>query len=262
MQDAASISSTQRDLSLLRTALAIFLCTVVCVRRADAVTCAGDLNNDGDVTVDELIRGVQAALTGCDGATAAVLSACPGDLNGDRVVTLDEIIATINSGLNGCDAGATPTPTLETAVTPTPTPGSIAEGCPHTFTDKFPLGTACSYFGAFSAAASCPSDLEVLLASDGALVAVGLGSDPVVTLGAIAVSPTVATLTSYLVGTDPVPHPIEGIVELHEGGHALIVDPSGALPFNIGGPACSFDRYAGSFARFFGGQVAMAASGR
>jgi hypothetical protein len=59
--------------------------------------CPGDCNNDGVVTVDELITSVNIALGGAD------ITACrAGDLNGDGTITVDELLAAVNSALNGC----------------------------------------------------------------------------------------------------------------------------------------------------------------
>jgi hypothetical protein len=59
--------------------------------------CPGDCNNDGEVTIDELIRMVNVALG------SAELSSCrSGDLNGDSEITIDEIIRSVNVALNGC----------------------------------------------------------------------------------------------------------------------------------------------------------------
>lgn len=43
---------------------------------------------------------------------AAVAQPCPGDLNGDRQVTVEELVSAVNAALNGCDgANVTRTPT-------------------------------------------------------------------------------------------------------------------------------------------------------
>jgi hypothetical protein len=60
-------------------------------------TCIGDCGSDGEVTVDELIIGVNMAL----GVTP--LSACPiFDADGDGEVTIDEILRGVNNTLEGC----------------------------------------------------------------------------------------------------------------------------------------------------------------
>ena len=77
--------------------------------------CAGDCEDDGEVTVDELIKGVNIAL----GSSA--LSDCGAfDSSGDGSVTVDEIIGAVNNALSGCLAPqASPTP----SATPTATIG-------------------------------------------------------------------------------------------------------------------------------------------
>jgi hypothetical protein len=64
-----------------------------------ATPCVGDCGNDGQVTVDELITGVNIALG------VVLPSACPQfDANGDGTVTVDEILQAVNNALNGCPA--------------------------------------------------------------------------------------------------------------------------------------------------------------
>lgn len=87
-------------------------------RVATGAACPGDLNGDGQVTIDEIITIVNAALLGCEGAAGAVVVGCPGDLNGDGMVTINEIILAIRSALDGCPA--TPTPTASPTTTPPP----------------------------------------------------------------------------------------------------------------------------------------------
>ena len=61
--------------------------------------CAGDCSGDGTVAIDELVRGVTAALNGEVGA-------CPAfDLDGDGVVRIDEVIAGVDDALLGCNGG-------------------------------------------------------------------------------------------------------------------------------------------------------------
>ena len=80
-----------------------------------AAQCAGDCNGDGEVTVDELIIGVNIALD------TASLSRCSAlDTNHDGIITIDEIIAAVNTALNGCTGGA-PTPTATATSIPTAT---------------------------------------------------------------------------------------------------------------------------------------------
>lgn len=62
-----------------------------------APPCAGDCDGNGDVTVDELVKGVNIAL----GSTELV--ACPAfDADGAGSVTVDEVVAAVNRALAGC----------------------------------------------------------------------------------------------------------------------------------------------------------------
>jgi hypothetical protein len=71
--------------------------TSIAIAAAPAPACAGDCNDDGSVTIDEVIIGVNIAL----GATA--LTDCPSfDLNGGGEVTVDELVAAVGNALNGC----------------------------------------------------------------------------------------------------------------------------------------------------------------
>jgi YVTN family beta-propeller protein len=59
--------------------------------------CAGDCDGDGEVSISELIRGVNIAL-GND-----PVSNCPAfDTSGDGEVAISEIIAAVNAALSGC----------------------------------------------------------------------------------------------------------------------------------------------------------------
>jgi hypothetical protein len=64
-----------------------------------AAACAGDCNLDGEVTVDEIIVGVNVALE------SHTVSACPAmDSNSDGTVTVDEIVAAVSNTLQGCSS--------------------------------------------------------------------------------------------------------------------------------------------------------------
>jgi hypothetical protein len=59
--------------------------------------CVGDCNDDGSVSVDELIIGVNIVLG------SASIDDCPSfDQNKDGVVTVDELIVAVNNALTGC----------------------------------------------------------------------------------------------------------------------------------------------------------------
>lgn len=88
--------------------------------------CAGDCRGDGEVTVDELILGVNIALG------SAQIGQCGSfDTNGDGDVTINELISAVNNALGSCQATeATPTPTGTPvpAASPTPTEGIVPPG--------------------------------------------------------------------------------------------------------------------------------------
>ncbi|MBI3786491.1 MAG: carboxypeptidase regulatory-like domain-containing protein [Deltaproteobacteria bacterium] len=61
------------------------------------VACAGDCNGDGEVTIDELLTGVNIALELIPADRCVVF-----DSDGSGSVTIDEILAAVNKALNGC----------------------------------------------------------------------------------------------------------------------------------------------------------------
>lgn len=59
--------------------------------------CVGDCNGDGEVTVDELVRGVNIALGN------AALSVCPAlDGDADGMVAINELVRAVGHALSGC----------------------------------------------------------------------------------------------------------------------------------------------------------------
>jgi hypothetical protein len=76
--------------------------------------CVGDCNGDGEVTINELILGVNIAL----GSTP--VSACEAFANGEGVVDIAQLIKGVNNALNGCPPPAD-TPTATTTATGVPT---------------------------------------------------------------------------------------------------------------------------------------------
>src|SRR5215475_6306744 len=97
---------------------AIACAALLWVWPATAQSCPGDCDGDGEVSINELIIGVNIAL-----GTQAI-SACPAmDSNGDGAVTVNELIRAVTAALNGCPA-PTVTPTAaatETATAPAAT---------------------------------------------------------------------------------------------------------------------------------------------
>ncbi len=72
--------------------------------RADT-PCVGDCANSGQVTVADLVLGVNIVL----GSQPA--SACPNFQNAEGKVDIAQLIAGVNNLLNGCGGAPTPTPT-------------------------------------------------------------------------------------------------------------------------------------------------------
>jgi DNA-binding beta-propeller fold protein YncE len=70
---------------------------------AEIVRCVGDCGRDSQVTIDELLKGVNIALGNLP------LSACEMfDDSGDGTVTVDELLHGVNDALNGCVDPLTP----------------------------------------------------------------------------------------------------------------------------------------------------------
>ena len=67
--------------------------------------CAGDCNGDCEVTVDELVRGVNLSLTSGSVATCASL-----DRDGNGEVTVDELVRAVTHALSGCPSPGCPAP--------------------------------------------------------------------------------------------------------------------------------------------------------
>ena len=59
--------------------------------------CVGDCNDDGSVTVDEILSMVNMAL-----GDSPIAACQAGDANGDGHNTVDEILTAVNNALNGC----------------------------------------------------------------------------------------------------------------------------------------------------------------
>jgi hypothetical protein len=61
------------------------------------LSCVGDCDGDGAVTVDELLTGVSLAL-----GLLSLVACPPFDFNGDGWVTIDELLSAVNAALSGC----------------------------------------------------------------------------------------------------------------------------------------------------------------
>ena len=91
-----------------------------------SAACTGDCSGDGEVTINEVILGVNIAL-----GSASVSGCGAMDANGDGQVTIEELVTAINGALGSCTAvtpeASTPTPTA-TQVPATPTPCGSSDG--------------------------------------------------------------------------------------------------------------------------------------
>jgi len=87
-----------------------------------APTCASDCDGNGQVTVDELVRGVNIALGIGSPDDCRNL-----DRNSDSRISVDEIITAVNAALHGCGEPLGPPYTPSPTPTPTPTATVSAE---------------------------------------------------------------------------------------------------------------------------------------
>lgn len=226
------------------------------VARPAQAQCAGDLDGNGQVTIDEVLTVVRAALAGCSQAPGG--GGCPGDLDGNGSVTIDEIMQVVNAALGACPlatptelaptAVASPTPTATTTASPTTTPVT----CPYTFVDNTLQNASCDYLGPFNPDPNCPTDLEAIFGGEGrlgGLVGIGLNTTPdLITFVATVTSPTAATLLGYTVGDDTTVQPVGGTVELQQNGQVLVITPDNA-PIDIvtDTAQCPFVQYTGTY---------------
>src|SRR5207249_2241418 len=93
----------------------VFLAALVVGSRGSAVV-IGDCDNNGQVTIDEVMLMVDIALG------SGLVSACPAaDTNSDGVIAIDEIIAAVGVALSGLPPTVTAMPTPSDSSTPTAT---------------------------------------------------------------------------------------------------------------------------------------------
>ncbi len=79
----------------------MLLLTVLSANAQVNTSCPGDCDDDGSVSADELVSGINLALGELD------LSACPAiDLNADGVATIDEVVSALTHSLIGCEGDA------------------------------------------------------------------------------------------------------------------------------------------------------------
>jgi hypothetical protein len=90
----------------------ILLAVALLIAAGPASACTGDCDGDGQVAINEAVRGVNIAL-----GNAPVADCAQFDANADGAVAVNELIAAVANVLDGC-SDATPGPT------PTATPGT------------------------------------------------------------------------------------------------------------------------------------------
>jgi hypothetical protein len=74
-----------------------FQMTAVAFSQGQPTACVGDCNDNGAVTVDELVKGVNIAL-----GTLTVQDCAAFDADGGGSVTVDELVKGVNAALGGC----------------------------------------------------------------------------------------------------------------------------------------------------------------
>lgn len=78
-------------------AFALGLILVAGITSAARASCVGDCNNDGEVSIDEILLSVNIAL-----GSAPMVNCPAADRNLDNEVTVEEILAAVNAALTGC----------------------------------------------------------------------------------------------------------------------------------------------------------------
>jgi plastocyanin len=149
--------------------LALSLAGVVFTRHAiqgvgpeasSASLCAGDCNDDGAVTVHDVLAAVNVALGIADIGTCSA-----ADVNGDGKIIIDEILDAVNSARAGCP---TPTPAMHTVVVG---PGGRVVFDPPTLTihvgDTVQWSWASSGHSVTSGGPDCVSDGQFCSPNDG-----------------------------------------------------------------------------------------------
>lgn len=173
--------------------------------------CIGDCNASGDVTVNEIIIGVNIAL----GNTP--ISACAAlDSNNDGEVTVNEIIGAVNAVLNGCPIPPTPTP--ETEITPTSGPASPT---PTTAVDLTATPTAAV------TTTAAPSVTEA--AETPTPTAIGATGTPTPTAVAVSPTPTASAAATPTGGSPTLASRAAGTIESTTTAFLIIPDMLSAL---------------------------------
>ena len=130
-----------------RYTVAVLLAAFSCSMPVASATCVGDCDGSGDVSVNEIIIGVNIAL---DLAPTRMCAAM--DRNGDGMVSIDELLAAVNAALDGCPimpaptvsptSSSTATATSALTATPTATFTPSSTGTPSTTPSLTPTSAA------------------------------------------------------------------------------------------------------------------------
>ncbi|MBI1814773.1 MAG: hypothetical protein HYR72_07335 [Deltaproteobacteria bacterium] len=135
--------------------------------------CIGDCGDDGSVTVEELIIGVNVALG------VAPLSRCPSfDTDHSNDVTVDELIRGVNAALLGCVP--VPTPTGTATATPTASATVTTDNGGPTRTPSPSLTVALTATATATTAPVTPGQLARAVAGHAAIAADAFGAIPAV----------------------------------------------------------------------------------
>ena len=107
--------------------VALVLCLLVSPLRSGAQGCGGDCNDDGAVSIGDLITAVNILF-----GRAAIETCRAVDADGNGIVTVNELVAAVGNGLRGCPATPTPstTPTASATATATLTLSATATATP------------------------------------------------------------------------------------------------------------------------------------
>ena len=244
------------------------------------ISCAGDCNDDGTVTIDELITGVGIALGNMP------FSSCPAiDADGDGVIEVNELVGAVDHALNGCGPTATATPTFLSVPTPTPTPMlpsatptpmlssptpilpsatptdvgptvTPAGSCPVNFDNSFAQNQGCLFIGTWNP--SCgDAMLKVLFQGDGTHFLAAVGTDTPVGIAGNVTSATTAALTGWFTDFSKLSdfQALSGSATLSADGTGLMINHFDSPPFSIND--CDFVDYEGSFNMAVSGQSAQ-----
>ena len=122
--------------------------------------CVGDCDGGGSVEINELVVGVNIALS------MAQASACPAfDADDSGTVTIDELIAAVNNALRACPATPTASATSTESPTEPPTATATSTSEPTATSTEVPPPTSTATVGVDTATATLPPTSTATLAA-------------------------------------------------------------------------------------------------